>query len=183
MERNLGARRGFTLIELVVVICLLALMVGAAVPLFQSVLLKRRSESVGDEVVMTLRLANQKSVFQQLNHDVVIDFTHSKYWLEFLQPRKHSKRLKMQSDQIRPLTGDFEFLSVYFPDQGESENRRKVRIPFYPDGTAKDAIILLGRRGESGGDYSSTIVIEIRGSDARVRILNEEERREYEYLL
>lgn len=174
----------FTLIELVIVLAIVSLMLGAAIPMFSSVLSKERADSVAEEVAMTLRLANQKSIFQQLKHDFVIDFRKNHYWLEFLQPGKHSKKLKYRPDQIRSLGGDFEFLMVYYPDKDDTEKRRNTRLSFNPDGTSTDAFIFLGQPTQKGSsEYQSLIILEVRGSDGRVRILPKEEQRDYEYLL
>lgn len=177
-------QHAFTLIELVIVLGIVSLMLGAAIPMFSSVLSKERADSVAEEVAMTLRLANQKSIFQQAKHDFVIDFRKNHYWLEFLQPGKHSKKLKYRPDQIRSLGGDFEFLMVYFPEKDDTEKRRNARIAFNPDGTSIDTLVFLGIPTAKGSsEYRSLMILEIRGSDGRVRILPEEERREYEYLL
>ena len=177
-------KSAFTLIELVVVMSIVVLMLGVAIPLFRSTLAKTRAESVADEVAMTLRLANQKSVFQQNEHDFVIDFRKQTYWLEFLQPGKHSKKLRLRPDQIRQLSGGFEFLLVYFPNKDDSEKRKKSHVSFHPDGTATDALIFIGKPSEdSSKAYESLFAIEIRGGDGRVRILTEEEREPYDYLL
>ncbi|MCG3196678.1 MAG: prepilin-type N-terminal cleavage/methylation domain-containing protein [Candidatus Omnitrophica bacterium] len=174
---------GFTLIELVVVVAILSLMVGTAIPLFGGALGKLRATSAIDEVLMTLRLANQKSVFQQARQEFVIDFRRDKnrYWIEFLQPGKRAKKLRWAPDQVRALKRDFEFIQVYFPDQDETNRRRQARISFFPDGTSKDCYIFLGKSVGSGGrDYDPLYVIEVRGSDGRVRLLEGEEKEEYE---
>ncbi len=185
-QRTDSARKktgGFTLIELVVVVTILSLMVGAAIPLFGGALAKLRATSAIDEVLMTLRLANQKSVFQQERQEFVIDFRRDKnrYWIEFLQPGKRSKKLRWAADQVRALKRDFEFIQVYYPDRDETSRRNQSRISFFPDGTSKDCYIFLGKSVAGGGrDYEPLYIIEIRGSDGRVRLLEGEEREEYE---
>ncbi len=179
-----GQRHAFTLIELVVVMAVTCLMLGMAIPLFNSTLAQMRADSAVQEVAMTLRLANQKSVFLQTKHDLVVDFKEQSFWLEFLQPGKHSKKLKMRPDQTRTLSGGFQFLLVYFPSLDDSENRHNARVSFYPDGTATDSIVFIGRVSpKDPSTYDSLFGIEIRSGDGRVRILTEEERKNYDYLL
>jgi Tfp pilus assembly protein FimT len=160
------------------------LIVGMAIPLFSSTLAKARADSAVEEVAMTLRLANQKSVFQQTKHDLVIDFRKQTYWLEFMQPGKHSKKLKMRPDQTRTLTGGFQFLLVYYPNLDDSENRHKAHVSFFPDGTATDSVVFIGRVSpQDSSTYDSLFGIEIRSGDGRVRVLSTEEREAYDYLL
>ena len=179
-----GQGRAFTLIELVVVMAIACLIVGMAIPLFSSTLAKVRADSAVEEVAMTLRLANQKSVFLQTKHDLVIDFRKQTYCLEFMQPGKHSDKLKMRPDQTRILSGGFQFLLVYYPALDESENRRKGRISFHPDGTATDSVVFIGRVSpENPSTFDSLFGIEVRAGDGKVRVLPPEEREVYDYLL
>ncbi len=184
LSRRRGGEYAFTLIELVVVMAITCLVVGMAIPLFSATLAKVRADSAVEEVAMTLRLANQKSVFLQTKHDLVIDFRKQTYCLEFMQPGKHSKKLKMRPDQIRTLTGGFQFLLVYYPGKDESEDRHKGRISFHPDGTATDAVVFMGRVSpENPSTFDSLFGIEVRAGDGRVRVLPPEEREAYDYLL
>lgn len=182
-RRFLSDKTGFTLLELVVVVMILGLMFGTAIPIFSDTLRKKRAEGYVEEIASTFRLANQKSVFQQQDNDVVVDFTRQRFWIESMLPGKHSKKLKLRAEESQKLDGAYEFILVYFPGSGESETRRKVRIPFNPDGTAKEAIVFLGQPMPGGREYAALYAIEIRGVDARVRILPEQERQEYEHLL
>ncbi len=179
-----GEGQAFTLIELVVVMAIMCLIVGMAVPLFNSTLAKVRADSAVEELAMTLRLANQKSVFQQTKHDLVIDFRDQTYCLEFMQRGKHSKKLKMRPDQMRTLTGGFQFLLVYYPGLDDSENRHKGRVSFFPDGTATDSVVFIGRVSPKDPSvYDSLFGVEVRAGDGRVRILTDEEREAYDHLL
>lgn len=183
-SRQGGQGRAFTLIELMVVLVITGLMLGAAIPLFGSTLAKMRANSVVEEVTMALRLANQKSVFLQTKHELVIDFRKQTYWLESMQPGKFSKKLKMRADEVRTLSGGFQFLSIYYPNKDDSEDRRKSRVSFFPDGTATDAVVFIGRVSpEDSSSYDSLFGIEIRSGDGRVRVLSDEEREAYDYLL
>jgi general secretion pathway protein H len=175
---------GFTLLELIVVVVILGVMAGTAIPLFSGALGKQKSEGIIQEFVLTLRLANQRSVFRQEKQDFVVDFRKNRYWFETMQRGKYSKKEKMRAVETRELPSRFEFLMVYFPSTDETEERRNARISFYPDGTATETVILIGREDVTGEkDYDYLEVIKLRGTDSNVKVLEGEEKQTYVDLL
>lgn len=166
---------GFTLIELVVVIGVLGIIVGATIPLFRGTLSRMKARGILQEVVLTLRLAHQRSVFRQETQDFVVDFRNHKYWVEALAPGKHTKRLRKRAVEVRRLPHRFEFLAVYYQDTEELEDRRKTRFFFYPDGTATDAAILVGKVDLTGeSEFEQFQVIRVRGTDGKATVVEDE---------
>lgn len=179
-----GFQRAFTLIELVVVLVILGVMFAMAIPMFQGVVLQKRAEEIQQELMMTFRMAHQRSVFQQEQQDCVLDFSKNKYWLEYLQPGKHSRKLKRRPGAVKPLPKRYEFLMVYYPGQDRLERRRRSRILFFPDGTATEVVVLVGLKSTDGyGEYEKIFGIHVRASDCRVSLLDDEERSYYEGMI
>ena len=179
-DRSGSGRVGFTLIELVVVVGVLGIIVGATIPLFRGTLSRMKAKGILQEVVLTLRLAHQRSVFRQETQDFVVDFKNRKYWVEALAPGKHSKRLRKKAVEVRTLPHRFEFLAVYLQDSEELEDRRKAKFFFYPDGTATEAAILVGKVDLTGEEeFEQFQVIRIRGTDGKVTVVEDEQDKEW----
>lgn len=161
--------------ELIVVIVIIGFMSTLAIASFRGTLSKQRAEGVVNDVTIALRLANQTSVFQQAKQDIVFDFKKQSFHREYVAERKHSRRQKLTEGDFTTLPERFEFLLVYFPEKNETSFRRTARISFYPDGTATDSVVLVGRRDpEADSGYSDLFVIEIRGSDSKVSLIEDE---------
>lgn len=173
--------QGFTLLELVVVVTVLSIMAAVAFPLFGGALSRQRAQGIVQEVVLTLRLAHQRSVFRQQQQDFVIDFRNSRCWIETLEPSGRSGRLRKTISEPRDLPDFFEFPYVYFSDLDDTERRRTSRISFYPDGTATDAVFVIAKEDPSGEfEYEYVEVIQIRGTDSKImQLTDDDEDREW----
>ena len=172
---NTHCSSAFTLIELVVVIVIVGVMSSMAVVSFKGILTKQRAEGVVQDVTIALRMANQKSVFQQEKQDIVFNFKKGSYHREFLAEGKHSRRKRVTQGDFTRLPDQFQFLLVYFPNNDEVSNRRSARITFYPDGTATDSVVLVGKEDrEANNGYSDVFAIEVRGSDSKVSLIEDE---------
>jgi len=75
------ARRGMTMIELVVVIALMAIIAGVSAPAFAS-LDRPRNGSGFDAVIMILRRSRATAIHRATAVSVTIDPTTARYWID-----------------------------------------------------------------------------------------------------
>jgi prepilin-type N-terminal cleavage/methylation domain-containing protein len=78
--------RGFTLIELIVVIALISVMLVFAVPRLHTDLLASDTRTVSKWVVLTVKRLKQESVRRQLLHRLRIDLDAGRMWTEIEAP-------------------------------------------------------------------------------------------------
>jgi type II secretion system protein H len=157
--RNRGGKRGFTLIELMVVIVLISILTAMIVPemrgTFQDALLR----STARKLVDVLTLANSSAITTSRPHVVQLDIRGSRYRIE--KGSKESEQAGTPSS--REVTGgegnidpriSIRVRKVEEEPDDESERVPESRkdsdkpvpqgdISFYPDGTADAAEITL----------------------------------------
>ena len=83
-------QRGFTLIELTVVLFLMGLFLFAALPNVQSFLFHSDLNSVARSLKSTVRLLRSKSIATGRNTVLCIDLDQGRYWGEFDRPNASS---------------------------------------------------------------------------------------------
>jgi prepilin-type N-terminal cleavage/methylation domain-containing protein len=81
-ERRQGST-GFTLIEMLAVVAILALVVGIALPNF-GLRSRRAMQDEAKQLAANLEFARQRSVMTGVPHRLVIDVEDGSYWLEWL---------------------------------------------------------------------------------------------------
>jgi type II secretion system protein H len=160
--RNRGGKRGFTLIELMVVIVLISILTAMIIPemrgTFQDALLR----STARKLVDVLTLANSSAITTGAPRVVQLDIRGGRYRIE--GSSKESERTAASS--TREITGgqgnidsrisvrvrkieeepDEESEPVSEPPKEPEKPAREGDISFYPDGTADAAEIMLRDR-------------------------------------
>jgi type II secretion system protein H len=181
--RNRGGKRGFTLIELMVVLVLISILTAMIIPemrgTFQDALLR----STARKLVNVLTLANSSAITTSTLHVVQLDLKNGHY-------RIRRNALKTEDASSIPETevpggkGEIDTrISVQLrkieeePDEdaGPANSKDEVEkadpsrgIAFYPDGTADGAEILLRDRD------GFRMALRINSATARVQIVEME---------
>jgi prepilin-type N-terminal cleavage/methylation domain-containing protein len=141
-----ASRAGFTLLELTVVLFILGLLAALMAPAFRGFFKSTKVVEATSGLRNTIRLVQQRAATRG---DVVVlelNFETGAYFVEkrddkhrFRSRRPGSKEFEVR----RSLPDDFSFHSVYFPELEEEIDRDEARLEFYPDGTTRDADIVL----------------------------------------
>lgn len=148
-----GARLGFTLIELMVVLVVAAAAMGLVVPQFGAALAGMELKGATRDVASGLRYARGRAIALQRETAVVIDLDARSYRIEGAEANG-SHDLGRDID-LRLVTGRTEV-------RGDSEGA----ISFFPDGSSTGGRLTL----ESG---NRSHVVDVRWLTGRVRILDE----------
>jgi prepilin-type N-terminal cleavage/methylation domain-containing protein len=169
--------RGFSLLELLVVVALIAVLAGAVVPAFEGMHAEARVRAVARDLTLLLRLAASQAVTTGSAHRVRVDAAGERALLECRDEATPG------STAFAPVTGipgtsralpagiDLEFAPAAGPPRRWRGARHTgggepaaATVCFYPDGTA-DArrLVLRDRRGFG-------FAFEIRSTTGRVRV-------------
>jgi prepilin-type N-terminal cleavage/methylation domain-containing protein len=161
-------RGGFTLIELIAVVAIIALVLGLALPNL-SIRSRRIVEGAAEQLAGGLYLARQRAVATGAQHRAVLDLDAGVWWLEQLPeqaswippvvPEAEAARREIQLaapqappaefvslpgslGRPRQLPGEVHFASVETLAAG-AQLSGQVALLFEPDGTADPALVQL----------------------------------------
>ena len=92
-----NTRRGFTVIELIVVLAIVSLVVATSVPLFTGFQAGRRLKASSFDLTAALRTAQSHTLTTRRRHSVVLDIVTGEFWMEdelgdLVDVRKHLAR-------------------------------------------------------------------------------------------
>lgn len=87
-------RSGYTLLELVVVMIILAILTSAIVPIFGESIKRLRRDGALDGLIASMKYAHERSIMDSVEYRFYMDDDKNCYWLESWQQEK-----KQDSDQ------------------------------------------------------------------------------------
>lgn len=147
--RNKTDIRGFTLLEIMVVVIVISILATVGFPSFKNLYYKSELKTAARDLITTIRLARSLAVFTGDIVELRIDVDNVRYRLEVHKKdedkdddRRHRREHKTQAHEgIRHLPGDVWFVEIEseYGDAGANI----VSTFFYPDGTASYTSILL----------------------------------------
>ena len=134
------ATSGFTLIELIVVILLMTILLGFAIPAFKGDILTGSQETVARELMAAVKKLKIAALHRQCVHTLHLNLDQGRLWVT------QQTKANDQGDPARlsdwELPNSTRIAQVRFP--GEREIRSgTVEIRFYPQGYSDRAIVRL----------------------------------------
>jgi type II secretion system protein H len=149
IPRNVKLRtcKGFTLIELMTVVTIMAVMMGLAFPLMKNLNEKNKLRAAAREVVALMKYARTEAVFGERDTEVFFDVKKRVFWLDLREPdpktgEYNPKGKKKQLEQKRQLEQNISFDEITSYDSNILKNDI-VAVDFYPDGTATPTLLTL----------------------------------------
>ncbi len=126
------SRRGFTLIEIIVVLVIIAVAMAVVMPSMRTGLAGMRLEAKGRDLVTLCRTARTLAVGEQRVYRIAVQKDRNRI---FLVDAYHEKVRDFE------LTDEIKVSSVKY--EGEESRNPAVYISFYPNGRADDAELVL----------------------------------------
>jgi len=129
-----GKRRGFTLVELLVVLAIGGLLLAVTPPLITATLPAVELKAAARRTAGSLRLAREIAIAEGRDAAWVLDIEHHRYGIE-------------GDHRGGSLPGGLELELVAAEEEMQSENVGSIR--FYPDGSSSGGRVIL-KRGDAG---------------------------------
>ncbi|MBL0712543.1 MAG: prepilin-type N-terminal cleavage/methylation domain-containing protein [Desulfosarcina sp.] len=143
-RRDSHLAAGFTLLELIVVILLMTILLGFAIPAFQRGGFTESHENVARELLLAVKKLKMAALSRQSIHKLHLDLDEGRIWVT-----RGSKATARQSEWTLP--GDTRISQVRFPDKREIRSGTVV-MAFYPQGYSDRAIVRLTDDGTTHTD-------------------------------
>ena len=132
---RIHSRKGFTLLELVIVVVIIGIVVAIGLPSFNKAFLRTELNAAIRELTQTLVYAHQCAVSEGISYKVNFSLKNQSYWLS--SEDKSQKRLKSKT-----FGRDITLTKVVIPDQQSIDGNKKY-ITFKPDGTVDECLLYL----------------------------------------
>jgi prepilin-type N-terminal cleavage/methylation domain-containing protein len=166
--------RGFTLIEIMIVIGIIAVVMTAGIPMFWKALAKDSMAKAVNDVLEGCKTARDRAILQNAPYDFIVRTRHdleAEFNVEASQIRGQTGAAGTGSAAPAAhgptsLMGGFprvlsdevaiRMLAVNFVDLVEDPNASEARVRFFPNGTCDDFTIVLER-----GAVRRTVTVDI----------------------
>jgi prepilin-type N-terminal cleavage/methylation domain-containing protein len=132
--------RGFTLIELMVVMLLISIVLAVAVPRFEGGVLQDPSKRMSRWMINTVRTLRSKAIQKQVAQGLVMDLDHQKMWI--VREGMDETERTAASEKAFSLPGGFAIVDVQFPGK-DPLTSGTVEVVFYPAGYSDHALVHL----------------------------------------
>jgi type II secretion system protein H len=163
---GLDARRGFTLMELIIVLTILGIMSAAVVPVFRGTLATVQADHAVRDLVATIKYAQERAVADTKEYRLYLDPKNNQYWLMRLSGI--NEKNKKQFEPLDERFGEPMDLPDRFPldkvTARKDKDNKQSYIAFYPNGACSKATITLRKEG------GKPVKIETEGSLGQIKV-------------
>ncbi len=134
----LGTMKGFTLIELIVVISLVAIMFSFTIPRFHHAGIYPGAQNLSRTMIHTITELKEKSFREQKRYTLHLNISEGIVWVshEFMT----ASQVEEASKSGRQIPESLRLLAVEFPLKNQ-HIRHQADIHFYPEGYSDKAVI------------------------------------------
>ena len=156
-------RQGFTLMEIIVVVIIIAIMMGVAFPTMRDMAENNRLRSSVREMMSLMKYARSEAVFNNRTTEIFIDTEKREFWLDLRTPdpktgKYDPKAPKATMERKRQLEDKIWVKGANVLDQNILDNG-VVAVDFFPDGTASPALITLALEKSEEKETNYTIEV------------------------
>lgn len=137
-QNLLKNKNGFTLVELLLVVIILGILSGIAIPSFRKTYLNLELSNTADTIAYLMRFAQARAVTQRTNYRLIFNSELNNCWLE--------KEISSDPSQFEKVSSKFA-RSVVIPEDIKVESELKI-INFYPNGKIDEAKIYLKNQND-----------------------------------
>jgi len=137
---GLNRIKGFTLIELIVVITLLSIMLFFAIPQFQSNVLTDSTKKITQWMLLKIPNLKEKAVREQIRYVLHVGLDSNRLWIT--QESMSQESIQSSETDGYNLPDDIKLLDVEYPDRGKI-SAGQADIYFNETGYSDKAIIHL----------------------------------------
>jgi len=130
--------RGFTLIELMVVMLLISIVLAVVIPRFDGAPLQDPTKKLSRWMINTVRHLRSTAVQKQKIQTLVIDLGAQRMWLDSGETRTEDATTAQEN--VFPIDKSMQIINVQFPEK-EPISSGIVEIHFYPAGYSDQALI------------------------------------------
>jgi len=132
--------KGFTLIELIVVITLISIMLGFAIPRFQNIVLNDDARKASQWIMLTVSSLKERALREQIQYILNIDMNENRLWITNETMAEDQVQAAMSTGYTLPP--DIHVEDVEYPDF-QRLTAGQVQIHFYKKGYSDQVIVHL----------------------------------------
>ena len=134
--------RGFTLLELIIVMSLITMLAAAVIPVFNGTFSAIERDHAIRDFVSILRYAQERAIAEVCEFRVYLDTENNSYWLmKLASVKKNEKTFEMLDERV----GE----KMFFPEtltikSAKAKKDKELRLPFiayYPNGACDEASV------------------------------------------
>ncbi|MCG6879932.1 MAG: prepilin-type N-terminal cleavage/methylation domain-containing protein [Deltaproteobacteria bacterium] len=154
-------RKGFTLIELVVVISLIVMMIGLTMPQIRNALLSDNLKRTALRMTGLAKNLRDEAMREEKTFGLYLDMAQQRYWTGF--EAMTEEELALARENAQKLPDDVKILDVWYKTEGKV-NEGEAVILFFKKGYVQPSAIHLG----DDEDRRLTVVLSPFGGKVKV---------------